>query len=182
MWKFNYHLFFCNRCILPSFYGIQNGWSTMQYPKLQESTTYRNIIQSQRDQCWNWTLINEMAKCRGPMYYKCPCWPDSVQVLTKQKMPKVFWDALKMFFFFQIAALLTGVFSSATLLLEGSMLNYPSLLNHRRLQFKKRLSSFLEHPSQQTFRPSLFQGFSSKLKLYLSFRLKINRNTGRNRK
>ena len=27
-----------------SFYGIQNGWSTMQYPKLQESTTYRTSI------------------------------------------------------------------------------------------------------------------------------------------
>ena len=168
--------------LLPSFYGIQNGWSTMQYPKLQESTTYRNIIQSQRDQYWNWTLINEMAKCRGPMYYKCPCWPDSVQALTKQKTPKVFWDAPNMIF--EIAAHLTGVFSSATLYLEGSMLNYSSLLNHRRLQFKKRLSSFLEHPSQQTtFGPSyFFQGFSSKLKLYLSFRLKINRNTGRNRK
>ena len=58
---------------------------------------------------------------------------------------------------FEIAALLTGVFSSATLYLEGSMLNYSSLPNHRRLQFKKRLSSFLERPSQQpTFGPSYF--------------------------
>ena len=110
------YTFFCNSCIciLPSFYGLQNGWSTMQYPKVQESTTYWNIIQSQRDQCWNWTLINEMAKCRGPMYYKCPCWPDSVQALTKQKSQKAFG---MLQFFFEIAALLTSVFSSATLFL-----------------------------------------------------------------